>query len=75
MPNHGWFRNERNELEIDYYSGSPYPTSIADMTSDKVSNDGDNFDDEEEDDKLIYDSTDDEEENEEFDDNDWYPEQ
>ncbi|XP_055307994.1 uncharacterized protein LOC129572103 [Sitodiplosis mosellana] len=65
IPSDGWFINEMNELELDYYSGSPFPTSITNMTSDEDLN-------EENDDHVVYNSSDDEEEYED-DDNDWNP--
>lgn len=64
MPNSGWLRNEMGELEIEYFSGSPYPTSIVDIQSKEIVNVG------EESDEVIYNSSDDEEESDDFDDND-----
>lgn len=31
----GWLINENNEMEIEYFSGNPYPDNIANMPIDE----------------------------------------
>lgn len=32
-PEKGWLTNENGELEIEYFTGSPYPETITDIAS------------------------------------------
>lgn len=72
-PSSGWFINENNELEIEYFTGDPFPEVITSMESDNISED----EQEEEEDLDQYLSSDDDDENiDAFDiDDDWNPSQ
>lgn len=65
-PKSGWFVNENGELEVEYFSGSPYPETIAEMTCD---------DDSDNDETFQFSSDDDEECEENLSDDDWNPNQ
>lgn len=57
----GWYINEAKKMAIQYFSGSPYPASIADITSIDSSDDDEESDNEcdyESDDCDIYDTED-----------------
>lgn len=55
----GWFINENNELEIEYFTGNPFPEIIITMATDNIPENQE----EEEDDTDQYFSSDDDEEN------------
>lgn len=42
-PRDGWKLNESGELEIDYYTGSPYPETITDLACSEDSQDEEEF--------------------------------
>lgn len=61
-PEIGWLKNELGELEIDYFTGNPYPESITDIVPE------DNSDTE---DELQFSSEDEENSDENSIDDDW----
>lgn len=61
----GWILNYQNELEIDYFSGSAYPDSIANIPTDD--------EDDEIDDSAIVSSDDEDEDDYDDSDEEWLP--
>lgn len=44
-PESGWILNEFNELEIEYFEGSPYPEHITEISIDNLSDEEDESED------------------------------
>lgn len=63
-PENGWFMNESGELEIEYFTGSPYPETITDIACAEIG---------EEEEETRVSSDDEGESDEDADDEDWNP--
>lgn len=61
-PSDGWTINEKNEMEIEYFSGDSYPDSIANIECDEQCD---------EDNEALYSSSDDDESD--ISDDEWLP--
>lgn len=66
-PDGGWYLNENNEMDIDYFAGNPYPENITNISFDE------NEDNDEEKDSFMLSPSDDEISNSDDSDDEWDP--